>query len=266
MVAPLVIPLAAVIAAGVGAAVKGAKDITAARSIAKDARAQHESALHDLETAQKPVHERVAGYGAQQLGTVSRTIGRFADWIERNQRAVNHLGNEHVDGLEVNVPELPTMRSEVKQAKGWLKGGIAGAGAAVAAPQAALMGVSAFASASTGTAISSLSGAAATNATLAWLGGGRSLPAAAELLPGPQSSGSSLRRLPPSSAGSPSPSSDRSRGRARGSTPQRSASPARTSGRRSACCRRSHGVSRNCPQSWRSSTPARRTRSTTLRG
>lgn len=169
---PLVIPLAAAIAAGVGAAVKGVKDITDARSIAKDARARHESALHALEIAQKPVHERVAAYGAQQLTTVSRTIGRFADWIERTRMAVNRLGNEHVDGLEVAVPELPTMRSEVKQAKGWLAGGIAGASAAAAAPQAALMGVSAFASASTGTAISSLSGAAATNATLAWLGGG----------------------------------------------------------------------------------------------
>ena len=34
------------------------------------------------------------------------------------------------------------------------------------------MGVSAFATASTGSAIAGLSGAAATNATLAWLGGG----------------------------------------------------------------------------------------------
>jgi hypothetical protein len=54
----------------------------------------------------------------------------------------------------------------------WMSAGVAGGTAAMAAPQAALMGVSALASASTGTAISSLSGAAATNATLAWLGGG----------------------------------------------------------------------------------------------
>jgi len=77
-----------------------------------------------------------------------------------------------VAGVEVSMPELPDMKNEIKQARAWIKGGAAGATAAIAAPQAALLGVSTFATASTGTAISSLTGAAATNATLAWLGGG----------------------------------------------------------------------------------------------
>jgi hypothetical protein len=52
-------------------------------------------------------------------------------------------------------------------------GGAAVAGAAAAgAYSGTMLGVMTFASASTGTAISSLSGAAATNAALAWLGGG----------------------------------------------------------------------------------------------
>ena len=118
------------------------------------------------------MHECVAAYGGQQIEAVTETIGQFADWIERNQMAVNRLGHDPVGGIDVSIPELPAMKNEVKQARGWIKGGVAGASAAVAAPQAALMGVSAFATASTGTAISSLSGAAATNATLAWLGGG----------------------------------------------------------------------------------------------
>jgi hypothetical protein len=46
------------------------------------------------------------------------------------------------------------------------------AAALTGVPSAVTWGVGAFATASTGTAISSLSGAAATNATLAWLGGG----------------------------------------------------------------------------------------------
>ena len=147
-------------------------DIATSRSVAKEARRLHEAALQDLEAAQKPVHECVAAYGRQQIAAVTETIGQFADWIERNQRAANRLGHESVDGIDVSVSELPEMKSEVKQARGWIKGGVAGASVAVAAPQAALMGVSALATASTGTAISSLSGAAATNATLAWLGGG----------------------------------------------------------------------------------------------
>lgn len=160
------------ITVGAVAAAKGIADIVKSRSIAKDARATHEVALLDLEAAQKPVHDRVAAYGGQQLEAVTGTIGRFADWIERNQMAVNRLGHDPVDGVEVSVPDLPAMKNEVKAAGGWIRGGIAGAGAAVAAPQAALLGVSAFASASTGTAIANLGGAAATNATLAWLGGG----------------------------------------------------------------------------------------------
>ena len=172
MVAPLVYPLAVVIVTGASAAVKGIADIAKSRTIAKDARTDHQSALSDLETAQTVVHERVAVYGGQQLEAVTGTIGRFADWIERNQMAVNRLGHDPVGGVEISLPELPAMKNEVNQARSWIKGGLAGASAAVAAPQAALMGVSAFATASTGAAIANLSGAAATNATLAWLGGG----------------------------------------------------------------------------------------------
>lgn len=172
MVAPLVVPLAMVAVAGGSAAAKGLADIAKSRAVARDARVLHEATLCDLEVAQKPVHECVAAYGHQQIDAVTGTIGRFADWIERNQMAVNRLGHDAVDGVEVSVPELPEMKNEVRQAKGWINGGLAGASAAVAAPQAALLGVSALASASTGTAIGGLSGAAATNATLAWLGGG----------------------------------------------------------------------------------------------
>ncbi len=172
MVAPLAIPLAAVIVAGGGAAVRGLRDIATSRSVAGDAKALHEAALLELEKTQKPVHECVAAYGEQQILAVTETLGRFADWIERNKMAVNRLGHDPVDGIDVTVPELPAMKNEVKQARGWIQGGIAGASAAAAAPGAALMGVSAFASASTGAAISSLSGAAATSASLAWLGGG----------------------------------------------------------------------------------------------
>lgn len=118
------------------------------------------------------MHERVASYGDQQLDAVAGTLGRFADWIESNQMAVNRLAAEYVGGVDISVVELPQMKDEVKQVEGWIRGGIAGASAAVIAPQVALAGVSALASASTGTAIAGLHGVAATNATLAWLGGG----------------------------------------------------------------------------------------------
>jgi len=51
-------------------------------------------------------------------------------------------------------------------------GALAGTGVAVLGPTAAMAIATTFGTASTGTAISALSGAAATNAALAWLGGG----------------------------------------------------------------------------------------------
>lgn len=164
--------LATVVGVGALAAAKGIADMVHGHKLAKTARGRHEVALADLEAAQSPVHDCVAAYGVQMIETVTVTLGRFADWVERNKMAVNRLGHDPVAGVEVSVPELPELKNEIKQARAWIKGGAAGATAAVAAPQAALLGVSTFASACTGTAISSLSGAAATNATLAWLGGG----------------------------------------------------------------------------------------------
>ncbi|NKY63216.1 hypothetical protein HGA04_11150 [Gordonia rubripertincta] len=59
-----------------------------------------------------------------------------------------------------------------KSAAGATAGFTAGAAVASMAPTAALWVATTFGTASTGTAISALSGAAATNAALAWLGGG----------------------------------------------------------------------------------------------
>jgi hypothetical protein len=70
------------------------------------------------------------------------------------------------------MPSIPKLTFDVEQARIGLAGGFGALGAAASAQGADLWGVSTFAAASTGTAISGLSGAAATNATLAWLGGG----------------------------------------------------------------------------------------------
>lgn len=88
---------------------------------------------------------------------------RFEDEVELNDRlkmkiqSPNNLNNMEVATLKAN---------EV------LHAGISSLGAGALAGIASYGGAMMFASASTGTAIASLSGAAATNATLAWFGGG----------------------------------------------------------------------------------------------
>ncbi|MBQ0904985.1 hypothetical protein [Micromonospora sp. U21] len=172
MVAPLVIPLAALIAAGVGAAGKGVTDLVQANMTAKAAQRDHELAVSAVEVCQGRTHEFAEDYGKDQLRAQAETIGRFAAWLEKNEHLVERLDRKVVAGVEVAVPSLPKLKFDVEQARTGLTGGFGALGAAASAQGAALWGVSAFASASTGTAISGLSGAAATNAALAWLGGG----------------------------------------------------------------------------------------------
>lgn len=68
--------------------------------------------------------------------------------------------------------QIRTDNVEFSEVSNGLKSAAAGSLAGVAASGGAYLGVGSLATASTGTAISGLSGVAATNATLAWLGGG----------------------------------------------------------------------------------------------
>ena len=96
----------------------------------------------------------------------------------RNVPEENRLKYEELKAIRVNWKqqveniELEYKKAEVKAAAQGAAG--VGAGVAVAAlgPTAAMGIATTFGVASTGTAISALSGAAATNAALAWLGGG----------------------------------------------------------------------------------------------
>lgn len=76
--------------------------------------------------------------------------------------------------LSINEAEnkIRTGKVELSQISNGLQSVAAGSLAGVAAGGGAYLGVGSLATASTGAAISGLSGAAATNATLAWLGGG----------------------------------------------------------------------------------------------
>jgi hypothetical protein len=111
-------------------------------------------------------------YGELQMHVHKEIVGRFADWLERNEHHVKRLNFKMVDGARVRVPSVPRYVADVDNVMTGVIGLASGVGAGVAAQAGALWGVSTYASASTGTAISSLSGAAAENALLAWLGGG----------------------------------------------------------------------------------------------
>jgi len=172
VVAPLLIPLVTVIAAGVAAGAKGVTDFVHANGTANAAKHDHERAVEALEGCQSLAHQAAEEYGTRQLRAQAETIGRFVAWLERNERLVERLDRRVIAGVKVSVPSIPELKVDVEQAKTGLVGGFGALGAAASAQGAALWGVTSFATASTGTAISGLGGAAATNATLAYLGGG----------------------------------------------------------------------------------------------
>lgn len=113
-----------------------------------------------------------------KLGTLEVTVlNSFEEFSDMLGKIHNKPDFKEIYKDTSDIPVYtPEELKEVSVGAGALLGGLAGAGLGVAgglaASGATTAAVTALATASTGTAISALSGAAATNATLAFLGGG----------------------------------------------------------------------------------------------
>ena len=124
---------------------------------------------------------RVLGTRLEILNTALMDIQEKFDMIQNipNEEKIRY---EELKQIRLNwkkqVDEITKKYEEIKKEGSNIAGGVAGvgvgAGVAVAAlgPGVAMGIATAFGVASTGTAVSALSGAAAANAALAWLGGG----------------------------------------------------------------------------------------------
>ena len=167
----LVLVVAAAVA-GISACTKGVADIVRARSVRKAATQRYDEAVAECEEVRLNAELVALEYGDFQMRAHQGTVGRFADWLERNEHLVKRLNFKRVDGVWIRVPDIPKYKADVGNVTAGLSVVVSAVGAGVSAQAGALWGVSTLASASTGTAISSLSGAAAQNAMLAWLGGG----------------------------------------------------------------------------------------------
>lgn len=113
----------------------------------------------------------------ESLGKLKVSIydGSLMDFVDIFQQIKNIDFDDKLDlGIlnSVDQQDILDIKNTVLEMQEVLGGGIAALGSGALAGFGALGGVGMLASASTGTAIASLSGAAATNATLAWLGGG----------------------------------------------------------------------------------------------
>jgi len=164
--------IVATVVSGLAVGVNGGLKMRKAKLMQKDAAQAHEAGLAAFREVENRTQECAAEYGILQLEVQAETFGAWVEWLELYEKKVRRVARSVVDGVEIEAPDIPRLRAQVVESIGLLAGGVTTAVTGTAAYFSALWGVGAFATASTGTTIASLSGAAATNATLAWLGGG----------------------------------------------------------------------------------------------
>lgn len=151
---------------------EGFDNMKEATEIGKRAQKRYEQVVSQLQSDWEATNKLAEEYGKQQINVKINTIGCFVAFIEQiGQRAKQDL--EFLEGLDgLSVQQIQEYKADVMEAEQFFKGGIKAVVAGAAAGQAATGLATSVGVASTGTAISGLSGAAAWNATLAWLGGG----------------------------------------------------------------------------------------------
>ncbi len=159
-------------AVGVFTGASGISQMTEAEKIGKDAQRRHEKARDLLQKEKETTQELAKEYGQLQLEVKTTTIPSFIAFIERigQKSSTDQRFLEGLDGI--SIEEIKEYKAEALAAEKFAKGGFSAAAAGAAGGYGATTLATSVGVASTGTAISGLSGAAAWNATLAWLGGG----------------------------------------------------------------------------------------------
>lgn len=154
--------------------VKGAMDHSSANEINDNAHSIVDNANNKVNQQREATNVVLRDYGERKLRAFNGVIADFIDTFGR----LKNVDTIHTPELEkLNLGDFSTvsldgLRSDYELLKSSGLGLGAGLGGGAALAFGAYNGTMLLATASTGTAISTLGGAAATNATLAWLGGG----------------------------------------------------------------------------------------------
>ena len=171
MALPFILAGAALLAGGIGVkkGIDAKEDFDRAERIGRRAKRNHEDAIESLESEREKTNQSFQDLGRLKVSIFSDQIKYLVDEIKKRKKAKSKMTGFEQMVEELNLPQMEKMvLGSLDIEKGLASGAASGA----------LMGLGAYgsvgmlASASTGTAIASLSGAAATIATLAWLGGG----------------------------------------------------------------------------------------------
>ena len=160
-------------AAGVGGIAKGGSQVLKANSTMKELQVQHQQNLARLEKRNKECVRDMDKLGRKEL-EILKSFQEFSTVFEKikNRPEFANIQKQGICLPQYDGEELKKASVGANTLLGGLGGAAAGTAGGFAASGAATAVVMALGTASTGVPIASLSGAAATNATLAALGGG----------------------------------------------------------------------------------------------
>ena len=161
-------------AIGTGKSIKAGIDSSKAGSINKNANQMVEESTARLNAHREACGRALRVLGEEKLSVLNNSGKQFLDSFTRikNVDFTESTGLEELEKLHIDEREFTELKSMVNFAGSIAGGAAAGTASGALAAFGAYGAAQAFAFASTGTAIASLSGAAATNATLAFFGGG----------------------------------------------------------------------------------------------
>ncbi|WP_313530759.1 hypothetical protein [Anaerotignum sp.] len=161
-------------AVGVAKGVQGAIDSSDAKEIQEKAERVLRIAKRSMESEKDATSQAIEDLGKIKVGILAKEMNDFVVLYQqiKSVQLSDSIGLEELRKLGFSNQKLKEMKDVSIGAINVLAGLGAGAGAGALLGWGAYGGVMALGAASTGTAISALSGVAATNATLAWLGGG----------------------------------------------------------------------------------------------
>lgn len=173
MAIPLLIGAAALLAGGYGVkkGVDASQKNSQAKSINKRAQALIDNYAEKLSKSRESANDELNNLGKLKIDTYNTTVKDFVKTFKEIKN-VQLNSSAEIEELKDFETTLKKLESGINLARNMASGVVAGGTAGAVVAFGAYGGVMAFGAASTGAAISGLSGAAATNATLAWLGGG----------------------------------------------------------------------------------------------
>lgn len=174
---PLILLVIGAAATGIAGLKKGYDaytKISEAEEIISQAQDIFNKSKGELTKAHKETQDVLVELGKLKLDIWDRQLGRFVEIFSqlRNVELTGEVVSNELGPLSLTPQELMEMKDLSLKAAEITGGGLLATGAGALTGVASYGGAMMLASASTGTAISALSGAAATKATLAWFGGG----------------------------------------------------------------------------------------------